>query len=636
MAGARTRFSLCAALAVTALLALPGSSWAMDWHKCKGSGAQCATLPVPLDRSGAVPGTVPLKVARLDDSDVVAPTLVYLSGGPGGAGIEELLAVMPLVPVLGDRYHVVGFDQRGTGGSGLLRCPALERDPRLRSVSAGEDCARRLGPNRVFYTTPDSVEDLEAIRVALGVEKLTLFGVSYGTELALAYARAHPDHVERMILDSVVDPDDRDPFGLAGFRAMGPSLSGLCPARCRGISADPIADLARLAARVRDHRLRGVAYDRRARGHRRAVGQTALADLLYDSDYNPPLRAAMPAAVRAALNGDGAPLVRLVAEGDKLSELPSPQSFSSARYATVCEETPLPWDATTPIGDRLAEARRRAAALGAAAFAPFDLRTAAEDEIGLCLHWPGVPSGRVPAPEAPYPAVPTLLLQGGEDLRTPPSGSADVASKIPGAQRVVVPGVGHAVVGGDPSGCGLRAIERFLDDKPPHGDCPRVGTGVPAAPLPPRALRAVAPVRSLGGRVGRTANAVGVTVDDLAFALSPAFLSYSGGGLRGGWFKIRMGSVLVHRYSAVGGMWVTGKASGGVIRLRVGGRSAAAGRVVLRSGGRLTGRLGGRRVNVRLPGYGSAAGIASLSTPRSWPTFVTKSSHLRLVSSPAR
>jgi hypothetical protein len=414
-----------------------------------------------------------------------------------------------------------------------------------------------------------------------------------------------------------------------------------------------VRDLARLAARVRSRRQRGVAYDRRGRGHRRAVGQTALADLLYDSDYNPPLRAAVPAAVRAALRGDNAPLMRLVAEGDKLAALPSPQSFSSARYATVCEETPLPWDATTPIGDRLAEARRRAAALGPAAFAPFDLRTAAADEIGLCLRWPDVPSGRVPSPAAPYPAVPTLILQGGEDLRTPPEGSARVASLIAGAQRVVVPGVGHAVVGGDPSGCGLRALERFLDGEPGRGDCPRVATGVPAVALPPRSLRRVAPVRRLGGRAGRTAAAIGATIDDLAFALSPAFVSYSGGGLRGGWFKVRMGKVVVHRYAAVRGMWVTGVASRGVIRLRVGGRAAARGRVTLRSGGRLRGRLGGRRVRVRLPGFGAsamAAGSLRAGSPR--PTArdsaadplarvfqsasVAKLSHPGLVPSPAR
>jgi pimeloyl-ACP methyl ester carboxylesterase len=630
MAGVRMRIALGVLAAFTAVLAVPAlAPAAVQWRSCRATtGAQCGTLRVPLDRSGAMPGTVGLKLARLP-ADGARPTLVYLSGGPGGAGIEEMLAVIPLTPFLLDSYRVVGFDQRGTGGSGLLRCTALERDPRLRSVRAGEDCARRIGEKRRLYTTPDSVEDLEAIRAELGVERLTLFGISYGTELALAYARAHPDHVERLILDSTVDPDDRDPFGLAGFRAMGPSLAALCPARCRGVTRGrPIDLVARLAARLRGRSVRGIAYDRRGRGHRERIGPTAIADLLYDSDYNPPLRAALPAALRAALRGDRAPLARLLAEGGKLADLPSPRSFSSARYATVCEETPLPWDASTPVGERLAEAQRRAAALGPAAFFPFDLRTAAADEIGLCLHWPGVPSGRVPAPEAPYPAVPTLLLQGGEDLRTPPEGSADVASKISGATRVTVPGVGHAVVGGDPSGCGIRRLRSFVAGRPAAGDCRRVGTGVAAVALPPRTLRGVAPVRSLGrGRVARTAAAVGVTVDDLVFSLSPAFLAYSGGGLRGGSFALRRGHVAVRRFSAIRGMWITGAARNGVLRLRVGGRSAARGHVVMRSGGRLRGRLGGRSFRVRLPGYGrsslartatAAGGAAAARAPGAW------------------
>ncbi len=628
MAGVCTRIVLGALAALAAVLALPAVSPAATWRSCRAAtGAECATLRVPLDRSGGRPGTVPLKLARLP-TDGARPTLVYLSGGPGGAGIEEMLAVIPLAPFLLDSYRVVGFDQRGTGGSGLLRCPELERDARLRSVRAGEACARRIGEARRFYTTPDSVADLEAIRADLGVERLTLFGISYGTELALAYARAHPDHVDRMILDSVVDPDDRDPFGLAGFRAMGPSLAGLCPAGCRGVSRSPVELVARLAARLQDRALRGYAYDRRGRRHRQRVGPTGLADLLYDSDYNPPLRAAMPAAVRAALRGDPAPLARLVAEGGKLAELPSPRSFSSARYATVCEETPLPWDASTPLGDRIAEAQRRAAQVGPAAFFPFDLRTAAADEIGLCLHWPGVPSGRVPAPEAPYPGVPTLLLQGGEDLRTPPEGSASVAADIAGSQRVVVPGVGHAVVGGDPSGCGVRRLEGFVDGKAAGGDCRRVGTGVPAAPLPPRSLRRVAPLRGLRGRVGRTAAGIGVTVDDLVFSLSPAFLSYSGGGLRGGSFAVRRGRVIVRRFSAMGGMWITGTARRGVLRLRIGGRAAAHGRVTMRSGGRVTGRLGGRAIRVRLPGYGATA--SALTSVFGAP-LVAKSSRSRLV-----
>ena len=96
------------------------------------------------------------------------------------------------LPELTRRYTVIGFDQRGTGASGLLRCKELERDGRLRSTDAAERCAQRLGPERAFYTTPDTVEDMEAIRQAVGARTLTLFGISYGTELALAYARAYP------------------------------------------------------------------------------------------------------------------------------------------------------------------------------------------------------------------------------------------------------------------------------------------------------------------------------------------------------------------------------------------------------------------------------------------------------------
>jgi len=92
--------------------------------------------------------------------------------------------------------------------------------------------------------------------------------------------------------------------------------------------------------------------------------------------------------------------------------------------------------------------------------------------------------------------------------------------------------------------------------------------------------------------------------------------------------------VIVRRFSAVGGMWISGSASRGVLRLRIGGRAAAHGRVTMRSGGRLSGRLGGRAIRVRLPGYGATAISATADHFRS--TFLTKSSPSRLVPSPVR
>lgn len=585
-------------IASLALLAVPVTASAeLRWRSCVDFRAvRCATLNVPLDRTGVDPGTVPLRIARLGRAS--GPTLMYLAGGPGGAGVSEMLGVVAGLGDLERRYRLIGFDQRGTGRSGLLRCPRLERDPHLRDTAAGEDCANRLGVARKHYTTPDSVADMEAIRAELGAEKLTLFGISYGTELALAYARAHPDRVERLILDSVVDADDPDPFFTVGFRAMGPSLRALCPDRCRGITADPAADLAQLVAQTRAAPLRAVAYDERGRSHRVTIGPTPLLDLMFLTDYLPALRAAMPAAVKAAIGGDGAALARLIRESRQFEQLGSPRDFSVARYATVCETTPLPWDPGTPLEQRAAVTQQRIAATPADAFLPFDGATVVEDEINLCLRWPDVP--RVPsvAPAPPYPTVPTLILQGGEDIRTPPEWSARVAARIPGAKRLVVPGVGHSAVS-DPRGCAARAILRFVRGVSVPRRCSRVRTGVPAVAVPPADFDSLRGYPGLPRKVGRTVRALAATFDDLRLVLSPAILAPAGGGLRGGSWSV--GSQLVLRdYQAVAGVTVNGGGSR-ALRLRVGGAKAARGTVTLRSGGRLTGRLGGRSISVRLP-----------------------------------
>ena len=356
---------------------------------------------------------------------------------------------------------------------GCCAARQLERDARLRSVRAGEACARRLGDARRFYTTPDSVEDLEAIRAELGVERLTLFGISYGTELALAYARAHPDRVDRLILDSVVDPDDRDPFGLAGFRAMGPSLAGLCPGRCRGVSRRPVQLVASAggaaagprAARVR---LRPPRPPPPRSGSGRPRSPTCSTTPTTTRRCGPPCRrrcAPRCAGTRRRWRGWSR-------RATGWRTCPRPKSFSSARYATVCEETPLPWDASTPLGDRLAEAQRRAAQVGPAAFFPFDLRTAAADEIGLCLRWPGVPSGRVPAPAAPVPRRPDAAAAGRGG---PAHAARGLGARRGGHRRRAARGRCRASA--TPSSAATRAAaacarsRRFVGGKPAGGDC---------------------------------------------------------------------------------------------------------------------------------------------------------------------
>ena len=570
------------------------------WRAC-AEGPDCTRIRVPLDRSGGLAGSVSLRVARVAQARRPRGALLYLSGGPGGAGVSEMVSVLATLPGVTRRFTVYGFDQRGTGESGLLRCSALEGDVRVRSTRAGELCARSLGPRRSFYTTPDSVEDMEAIRQALGLERMSLLGISYGTALALAYARAHPDRVDRLILDSVADPDDADVFGLASFRAVAPSLRALCPAGCRDVSSDPAADVAALVAKLRARPLRGRVFGRR--GPR--LTPERVSDLAFDADYLPALRAALPSAVRAALDhDDAAPLQRLIAATALLAAPTPPRDFSSARYGTVCEETPLPWPRGTPLADRRRVAEAAAVALPPGSFFPFDATVAFADEIDLCLRWPD-PARPVPAPGGPYPAVPALIVQGEEDLRTPPETSARIAAALPGSTRLVVPGAGHAPLGADVGGCTGRRLLRWLDGKPIGDRCPRVPTGVPAVGVTPSAIGQLAPASGVAGaRRGRTVAAVDATLDDVALGFSPAFdlaMGTRGLGLRGGRFNVRQGRLRLTEVVVVPGVRVSGaEGRDGVLRLRIGGRSATPGRVTVSRRGVLRGRLGGRAVRARL------------------------------------
>ncbi len=135
---------------------------------------QCAALAVPLDRSGAVPGTVTLHVRRLRARRQRLGAIFALAGGPGQAALPFLADFADEMRAgLGTRDLIV-FDQRGTGRSGLLRCPALERTTDVDPATEIQRCAESLGPRRSRYTTSDSVEDMEAVRRAANVERITI------------------------------------------------------------------------------------------------------------------------------------------------------------------------------------------------------------------------------------------------------------------------------------------------------------------------------------------------------------------------------------------------------------------------------------------------------------------------------
>lgn len=628
--GHTKRVAVLALLLAAALGFSPDASAKIDFERCGDLGFECARVNVPLDRAGAVKGRVSLYVRRLHAQRKPARGATFLlAGGPGQSATDAFSG--DGIGLFGPAFRtnqLIVYDQRGTGRSDVLRCPTVER---TNSDAPGPvaACARRLGARRAFYTTNDSVEDIEAIRRRLGVAKVTLAGTSYGTKVALGYALRYPANVERLVLDSVVEATGPNAFDLDSFAAVPRVLTSLCAPACASFTQDPVGDVARLVAAMTTGPLRGRFVNPRGRAVRFGVTRADLFGLLLTGDLDPMLRAATPGAVSAALAGDLWPLTRLVYRSKASGALPPPKVISAGLFvATSCEETVFPWPRATPPApaerDRLAVAGL--AAVPDAAFAPFDRFTAQRSElISLCGAWPESSRDPVLGP-GPLPDVPVLLLAGGQDLRTPLESAQHVAGLFPQAQLVTVPRAGHSVLGADMTPCSRRAMAAFFASRPVNGACPAGRELIKPAGPPPTALSQVPVYRGMSGKAGRTVEALRLTLNDMISSIVASLFtrgvpnSVSAGGLRGGTFRIGDNGITMKRLTFVPGIRVSGSLPDGRQpgRLQITGPGAPNGRLTLR-GKRLTGRLGGKRVNVRFDpdaSSPSAARAAAAALPR--------------------
>jgi pimeloyl-ACP methyl ester carboxylesterase len=626
--------TLAVSLSLGALAALGASpaGAALAFAPCQNvPGFSCAPLTVPLDRSGKTPGTIALTVERKSASVAGGQSAVIaLAGGPGQAAdpIGEDLA-RAIAPALSTRDLLV-FDQRGTGHSSPLNCPVFNNIAALEKATEStlgplvELCALQIGPARGSFTTSESVEDIESIRHAAGYKKLVLYGTSYGTKVALEYAERYPQRVESMVLDSAVPTSGPEAFGISRFSAIGSALDELCLNRaCSGITANPLGDLARLIDRLRKRRLSGSAFDGSGKRPAVSLDELELLDILQAGDLNPALRALLPAAVHSALNGDPDPLLRLnlIAEGlvPSVPIRPSPEAERAASeednnalfLATSCEETVFPWQRSGVAPTRMAEALGSLRSLPGSDFYPFDSTTAlANSLVPICASWPD--ASAAPAAPGVLPDVPTLILSGGQDTRTPTSSARALASLIPDAQVLIVPYTGHSVLGSDFSGCAQAAVGAFFAGAPVQ-PCTATTNVFAPTPVAPRRLAYVHAPSGLRGKPGRTLTAVLDAIVDLDRQVVAATLQAeselpngsSFGGLRGGYARLTSTAATLRGFSFVKGVTLTGAFP---VRnhelqpatIRISGSSATHGTVRLSANKRVSGTLGGKRFDVSL------------------------------------
>ena len=600
---------LGAALAMAAAAGPAAARAALHFQPCPvPAGADCATMDVPIDRSGSVSGTLPLLVQRLK---ATAPNpsgkapIVFLAGGPGQSNTDLTTLFAPLVRAFAPDRDILSIALRGTGPS-AIHCFSRGFHGSGVEVAA---CAESLGPARNFYTTRDAADDIEDVRAALGVPKLTLYGTSYGTYQAYAYAVRHPAGVESLVLDSTVAPDFLgDVFSTRWLGALPGVTRELCKGgRCKGVTRDPYADVLKLTRQLRAHPATGGVYDPKGKRQRVPIDAGIGEALLLQIDEDENLRAELPRSIAAARHHDYAPLARLI-ELTAAGPEPDPRTGinNGLYYATSCEEDRWPWDRRASPTDRIAQARAAIDAMPASAFSPFgrDAVFFGISNTTRCAFWPMRPAAPSLGAGSP-PDVPALLIHGRFDARTPLSATEDVARLFPQAKILQIPAAGHSAVRHDPSGCASDRLKAFLAGEPVAACTNKVDPFKPRA-LVPRALRRVKPAGGVRGDRGRALRATTLTVEDVLRQIDvdsgfrPALVGQvAGGGLRGGAFKGAKGGPSLKRVVFVPGIAVSGKVPlAGTAVLTIGGR--VRGTLQFRADGLVTGKLGGERVHAKL------------------------------------
>lgn len=432
-----SRLTLPLALALVASFPA-GASAAPKLHDCNlglPRPFRCGHIQVPMRRADPSLGMTRVAFAVRTRSDSDRPslgTIMAMDGGPGYASTAAPFArslVAALAPSL-RRRDLVLFDERGTGRSDVVDCPALQKGLIQESIAIGE-CANQLGPRFAGYTSAEAAADLDAVRRSLGLGRVFFYGDSYGTLFGQAYVARYPGSLRGLILDSAYPADD--PY----YRTLYPAgLDGLRIAcrRSPACSGDPVARFTRVVRRFH-------AAERSTEG--------LLAFLLQAGTLAPRSYLSLDDGDRRFLAGDPRRLNRLIAPGPagrgELGE------FSYGLEITVeCNDYPLLWDPAAAIDERIRQLSAAVTRLPRGYFAPFGRREyllSSAAHLTNCLNWPAPPPGGL---EPPVPAgwrapgtFPTLILAGQVDDITSVVEARQVKRRFPRSRLYVVPDRGH-------------------------------------------------------------------------------------------------------------------------------------------------------------------------------------------------
>jgi pimeloyl-ACP methyl ester carboxylesterase len=455
----------------------------VSWARCKAAegpyGFDCATLQVPLDYGNPGGRTIGIALARHAATGTKIGSLVTNPGGPGVSGVDDLAYVVSILsPAVVEHFDVIAFDPRGVARSAPIECvsgPQLDRlldvDP-APTTDAGfqalvdasrtfdQGCQARSGDLLPYVGTDNAARDMDEIRRALGDDKLTYFGFSYGTLLGATYAELFPDRVRAMVLDGAKDPAiDPITSDIDQSTAFDQELNAFfadCTAHssCRWKpGGDLHAAFDALMTRIRAQPLRG--DGKRTLGPGEAFYGVAYP--LYDQAGWPVLADALAAAGR----GDGSLLLRQFDEYFNRSPDGTYGNELNAYDAVTCLDEPWPRDLNV-LRQAATVAKQRAPEFGV------------DDLYGgiTCSVWP-IPATRRPHRIRAAGSPPIVVIGSTGDPATPYTQAQALASEL--EHGVLITRVGDGHTGYRASACVRSNVDVYLTtlEVPPAGlTCP--------------------------------------------------------------------------------------------------------------------------------------------------------------------
>ena len=434
--------------------------------------AHCGFLVVPENRSKPNGRTIRLTVGIVPAvSKTPAPDpIVYLAGGPGGYPLYE---AQSLINAGFNRDHdLIILSQRGTlygPPNPAPTCPGVDRvsqatlglpldgsEATRQNVAAMRACHRRLvatGTDLDAYNTTENAADVADLRVALGIHQWNVFGVSYGTNLAMTLMRQHPRGIRSVTLDSVEPPEKITagafaPIARVGFDHLFRACTAQpqCWPRRPGISQT----FTNLVRQLEAHPV--TAWVKLPTGGNRVkvvLDGGRLVNWLIDESFNTPDYRNVPARIAQLAGGNPRPIARQLA-AHLLGSGTGLLGYGLAMGVGCAEWVPY------QQGSVLAEGRRAFPGYPDSVLAPALHVTYLPD---FCRVWP-VPKAPAEQRAPTRSSIPTLLLSGGFDAVLPVSWARIAARTLPNSTVLRFAGVGHAVTVSSP--CAQKVFASFL------------------------------------------------------------------------------------------------------------------------------------------------------------------------------